>query len=120
MATEPRLIAVLQFLVAEEPWKQEATCQVEHADPTLFILEQGQRPEQARTYCGRCPVRPECLEYGKRSGSVGVWGGEVLEMKNRDAVQLRPISYYKNTGNLENLVNPPPLKDHQDPLAMFG
>lgn len=29
--------------------------------------------------CAVCPVRDQCLEFGRQSGSEGVWGGVVLD-----------------------------------------
>lgn len=32
----------------------------------------------AREYCAVCPVSEQCLEYGCRTDSVGIWGGVFL------------------------------------------
>ena len=34
--------------------------------------------DAAKEICQGCPVTQECLAYGKRTGSVGIFGGEVL------------------------------------------
>lgn len=32
----------------------------------------------AREFCGDCPVRKQCLEYGIATKSMGIWGGSYL------------------------------------------
>lgn len=64
-------------------------------DPDLFHMEQGQSAAKAREVCDACPVSSECLEYGQRTGSIGVWGGQVLTLakrgKKREPVELAPV-----------------------------
>jgi WhiB family redox-sensing transcriptional regulator len=45
-------------------------------DPDLFMPERGARRDvqQAVKACATCPVRLECLEYG-RYERYGIWGG---------------------------------------------
>jgi hypothetical protein len=114
-----RPLALLAFLLSAEAWMEEATCRVEHADPTIFILDQGHKATEAQSYCARCPHRKECLEYGKRTKSVGIWGGEILEQSNIDAVELRPLQLLTHDRPIEHLVNPPEVKDYQNPLSLF-
>jgi hypothetical protein len=117
---ENPLQKVYKFLVQREPWMDEGKCFTEHADPKLFILDQGYTAQEARErYCGRCPVRPDCLEYGKRTGSVGVWGGEVLAWGGRETVELTPIFIYDRLAAAEGLVHPKPLARHQVPFVLF-
>lgn len=112
---------LLGFLVEEEPWMREGICKIEHAPPEYFILDQGRTPSKGRKYCRRCPVRRECLDYGLRTDSVGLWGGEVLGLAHRDQVELTDLSIQDaRPVNLEYLVNPPPMKAHQLPLVIFG
>jgi WhiB family redox-sensing transcriptional regulator len=41
----------------------------------------------ARTLCGTCPVRQECLDYALQyHGLSGIWGG--LDRKERHAIQV--------------------------------
>jgi len=64
-------------------WRAAAACL--HADPDLFfpIATAGPaRTEAARakTYCARCPVRRQCLEFAEAHAPVyGIWGGTTLE-----------------------------------------
>jgi WhiB family redox-sensing transcriptional regulator len=37
---------------------------------------------QAKQLCSTCPVSNKCLEYGKETGSSGVWGGITLDRGN--------------------------------------
>lgn len=112
-------LSAIQFILAEEPWMKLGTCRVEHADPSLFILERGHTAAPAQRFCCRCSYRQTCLDYGKRTDSVGVWGGEVLGLSNRSEVELRPLIMLQDARPVEHLINPPPLKLHQNPLAMF-
>ena len=49
------------------------------SDPELWFAEQPDRLEQAKAWCGGCPVRRACLEAALDRGEPwGVWGGEIL------------------------------------------
>lgn len=39
-------------------------------------------PERAKRICARCPVRPECADYG-RDERFGIWGGETPRERNK-------------------------------------
>ena len=58
-----------------------SVCRREKVPITVFLLEQGYTAAVARTYCNRCPVKEECADYARRTGSVGVWGGIVFSFK---------------------------------------
>lgn len=75
------------FRIALQPeeWMQAAACR--GLDPNLFQLEQGQSARKPRETCDTCKVEDDCLEYALRTGSVGVWGGEVLDLKSSRQVQ---------------------------------
>ena len=50
------------------------------ADPDLWFAETPADLEQAKTLCGSCPVRSECLAGAlARQEPWGVWGGEIFE-----------------------------------------
>lgn len=76
-----RLEALNAAAAASAPdWEDRAACR-NAADPEAFfpIASPGSnhldlRP--ARAYCNRCPVKAECLAYGTKTASFGVWGGE--------------------------------------------
>jgi hypothetical protein len=117
---EARPIQPFVFLVQREEWMDSGICNLEKANPDIFVLERGHTAREAREYCYRCNFRKECLEYGKRTDSVGIWGGEVLGMSNRDEVELTPLVMLTNSRPVENLVDPPELKDYQNPFGMTG
>ena len=49
------------------------------ADPDLWFAEDPADLEQAKTLCGDCPVRRQCLSAAlDRAEPWGVWGGEIL------------------------------------------
>jgi WhiB family redox-sensing transcriptional regulator len=60
-------------------WLRRAACRAE--DPELFFPISATGPgqvqqDQAKAVCGRCPVRPDCLDYALRTGQDhGIWGG---------------------------------------------
>jgi WhiB family redox-sensing transcriptional regulator len=48
-------------------------------DPELFFAESPGDVELAKTLCGTCPVRTECLASAiERREPWGVWGGQLL------------------------------------------
>lgn len=55
-------------------WKSRAACG--SADPELFYAEDPDSIARAKSVCGRCPVRSDCLESALANGEqLGVWGG---------------------------------------------
>jgi WhiB family redox-sensing transcriptional regulator len=50
------------------------------ADPDLWFAEDPSDLERAKTLCGDCPVRRQCLAAAlDRAEPWGVWGGEILD-----------------------------------------
>jgi WhiB family redox-sensing transcriptional regulator len=48
-------------------------------DANLWFAESPEDLERAKTLCGTCPVRSECLSGAlRRREPCGVWGGEIL------------------------------------------
>ncbi len=64
---------------AHGDWRSRAACL--SADPELFFPLSSSGPSarqiaQAKMVCGRCPVRPECLDFALATRQAdGVWGG---------------------------------------------
>lgn len=49
-------------------------------DPDLWFSESPTDLEQAKSLCGPCPLRAECLAGAlEREEPWGVWGGEIFE-----------------------------------------
>ena len=49
-------------------------------DPDLWFAETPSDLERAKTLCGGCPIRRECLSTAlDRAEPWGVWGGEIIE-----------------------------------------
>jgi len=49
-------------------------------DPELYFSEDELEVAQAKSLCGGCPVRAQCLEGAlSRQEPAGVWGGELFE-----------------------------------------
>ena len=49
-------------------------------DPALWLSEHPAELERAKTLCGDCPIRRQCLnEALDRAEPWGVWGGEIIE-----------------------------------------
>ncbi|WP_405810700.1 WhiB family transcriptional regulator [Streptomyces sp. NBC_00210] len=74
-----------------ENWRQDAACVEE--DPDLFFPVGSTGPAllqvtEAKSVCGRCPVREQCLEWAIELGQdFGVWGG--LDENERRALKRR-------------------------------
>ena len=83
-----RPIEDFAWLIQPEPWMDESSCK--GLDPAMFHMEQGQSATKAKEICNSCLVSSECLDYGRRTGSIGVWGGQVLTLAKRGA-RSRPI-----------------------------
>ncbi|MEV0406128.1 WhiB family transcriptional regulator [Actinoallomurus sp. NPDC050550] len=64
-------------MLLDVAWMNHAECQ--KADPELFFPIGNLTPDQvaeARTVCGRCPVRADCLHYSLETAQrYGIWGG---------------------------------------------
>lgn len=51
-----------------------------NADPELFFSEKQSEVDVAKSLCGGCPVRSQCLDAAlSRLEPCGVWGGELFE-----------------------------------------
>ncbi len=63
-------------MTVNQPWTRDALCR--QTDPDAFFPEDGSRPSEAKTICGLCDVRSECLKYSltfSYRDDVGFWGG---------------------------------------------
>lgn len=67
-----------------ELWRREALCHTAPDEDKRIFLPWGVRHGTVtqkdlnrikNTYCARCPVRDECLNFGAETESLGVWGG---------------------------------------------
>lgn len=68
-------------------WMIGAMC---YGKPTAWWFpKKGDRAEQvfnfrvAKKICSTCSCKKKCLEYGKNTSSYGMWGGVVLQGRNR-------------------------------------
>lgn len=58
----------------DQRWRDRALCA--ETDPEAFHPENGGSTVQAKAICGRCEVRPECLDYAlSRNERFGIYGG---------------------------------------------
>lgn len=67
-----RLIALLDQLDTDQPWRQQAACRT--VDNRVFFPEQSTSFVNAKLICAHCPVQDECLDAGLGE-RFGVWGG---------------------------------------------
>lgn len=80
-------------------WRDTAACSL--ADARLFdpvdSRTDPRRVRQARTICGGCTVRNECITHALTEGLSGIYGGRVVEygrilrarqVATREATQL--------------------------------
>ena len=64
--------------LAPAPTRRPLPCRVE--DPELWFAESPAQLEQAKSFCGECPIRGACLAGALDRGEPwGVWGGEIFE-----------------------------------------
>lgn len=82
----------IPLLTRDYDWRDESSCST--VDPELFFPSgpgglSAMQERNAKTVCGNCPVRRECLEYALESGQhVGVWGG-LSEAERRGLSKVR-------------------------------
>ena len=56
------------------PWEEQARCR--RYDPEMFFAPRARAERKAKTICGRCPVRLDCLAFALHSRvEFGIWGG---------------------------------------------
>lgn len=58
-------------------WKG-ALCAQPGRDPEAWHPFPTEDFTEARNVCLNCPLREACLQFGRRNGLPGVWGGERL------------------------------------------
>src|SRR5689334_2125879 len=79
------MLIQLDVDAADRRWQERANCL--GVDPDLFFPERGASTKEAKSVCGGCEVRMECLEYALRHGEkFGIWGG----MSERERRRIRP------------------------------
>lgn len=65
-------------------WQEQALCAETGAE--FFFPEPGSSVREAKLICGRCDMRPACLEYALANDErFGVWGG----LSERERLRLR-------------------------------
>ncbi len=66
-------------------WMGEAACADTGFQTFLPIDLRHYKNDQAwRPFCDSCPVAKQCLQYGRESGSQGVWGGVYIDSHMRE------------------------------------
>ncbi|GAA1580879.1 transcriptional regulator WblA [Streptomyces globosus] len=75
-------------MVMHEDWTEGAVCRT--ADPDeLFV--QGAAQNKAKSVCGSCHVRTECLAFAlDQRIDHGIWGG-MTERERRALLKRRPL-----------------------------
>ena len=84
---------------AAEDWQHEAACRGQDAvyffAPSYFERreEKNAREAVAKSFCARCPVRVECLEYALLHRiEHGVWGGASERERRRILRRRRDLA----------------------------
>lgn len=74
-------------------WQDYANCR--GADADLFFPERGASTRKAKSICGACEVRAECLDYAVDMGEkFGIWGG-LSERERRRVRRERMVGQRK-------------------------
>lgn len=82
--------AIAATTALDEPWRDQAACI--DADPDIFFPPDNGTPgplqtgyyREARTYCDRCEVRQECLNYAiANNEKYGLWGGHTPKQRQQ-------------------------------------
>src|SRR5258707_13359605 len=78
------MLIELEVDSTDRRWQERANCL--GVDPDLFFPERGASTKEAKSVCGGCEVKTECLEYALRHGEeFGIWGG----MSERERPRIR-------------------------------
>jgi len=73
--------------VSRLDWMNDARCTEIGGEP--FFPEYGEKTEEAKNVCSRCPVQTECLTYAltiENTGVwsvIGIWGGTTPEERRQ-------------------------------------
>lgn len=72
-----------ESILNRQPWMERGACRGA-PDPDIFLSKTHEEVVEAKSYCRRCAVCQECLDYAlKRPEPFGVWGGKAShERKN--------------------------------------
>lgn len=69
-------------------WRAHARCK--GIDPEVFYPVSDEDSDEAKSICGECPVRLQCLEYAIVARERdGVWGGATEKERRRIIRQRR-------------------------------
>lgn len=63
-------------------WLDDAACAGLPTGMFFPLPGDTKTPERAKRICLRCPVKPECADYG-RDERFGIWGGETPRERNK-------------------------------------
>jgi WhiB family redox-sensing transcriptional regulator len=102
----------IDFEATVDPWRSDARCRDGAATLTaLFFSEDLGDIARAKSFCGECPVREECLAAAvARHEPWGVWGGELF-------VNGTVIAQKRRRGRPPKLVRPDPALHWEIPIA---
>ena len=85
--------------MSDTDWMIGAMC---YGKPTAWWFpKKGDRAEQvfnfrvAKKICSTCSCKKKCLEYGKKTSSYGMWGGIVLQGRNRNGTKNTTLDMSK-------------------------
>ena len=69
------------YLLPEAPSLDLARCaDAPRAIAALYFSDEPVEIEQAKAYCGGCPIQESCLQGAlERRESAGVWGGQLFQ-----------------------------------------
>lgn len=78
------------FVLRAPAWYKQAACIGVSGD---IFFEEGVRRLviEAKSYCYKCPVRINCLEYAIKAEEIGIWGGMTTTERRKEARLRRRI-----------------------------
>jgi WhiB family transcriptional regulator, redox-sensing transcriptional regulator len=72
-------------------WYNQARCK--GIDPEIFYPISEDEGDEAKTICGDCPVRLQCLEFALANRERdGIWGGATEKERRRIIRQRRKVA----------------------------
>jgi len=82
----------------DHSWLDRAACN--NKDPYLWFAETTAEKNRAKAICETCPVKSECLAFGRKYGrGYGIWGG--VELKRHDRTETGANRDVRHTRTME-------------------
>lgn len=84
----------VDLIVRPPEWMEEANCRTT-ATPNRFVPPNNGKEHFQPAECVACPVKAQCLAFGRQEGLEGWWGGEYLPDARGAASDRKRFARYR-------------------------